>query len=106
MRCRCYHRLESETACHRSAAVEVCKPRKFRLRSGIRVWIGHSRKSKCRCSNIRDIGREAAENPCQPQRPSLQVAIAKMPVDPAQTQQRELMTWRQRRQILLVSIYV
>src|SRR5260370_15143015 len=40
-----------------------------------RVWICHSRKSKCRCSNIRDIGREAAENPFQPQCPSLQVAI-------------------------------
>jgi len=39
-----------------------------------------------------DIGREAAECPFQPQRPSLQVAIAEVPVDPGQTQQRELMT--------------
>jgi len=47
-----------------------------RIRSGIRVGYDILGSRNADVSNIREIGREAAENPFQPQCPSLQVAIA------------------------------
>src|ERR1700676_3840955 len=100
------HGFEPEASGYDTAAIEVCKRRKSRICSGIRVRVRGSRKSKRRRPNIRDVSRQTAKCPLQSYGPGLQESIAETPVNPTQTEQRELMTRSQCCQILLVAIHV
>ena len=57
-------------------------------------------------AHVGRIGCETAEGTLRSKGPGLQIPVAESPVHRVQAKQRKLMPWRQRSQILLISVHI